>query len=527
MILPQITFDDLYTAVYTILDDAKARHQVVKLYKGSHPSPDPHPSVLDVGSFLFSQCRGLFAYACSKVSDAEPHVGDLDVFDARHHPRLPTRAAFDLLDGALRREGETSDGYLRYLVNRRHQLGAYRGGSTGLDDESRAFAAVHFRQQGIPTGLDDVQVFSGGAKGAFIAFCAALMCTRDHDNLAHTGGQILAPEGYYQSLRLIPPIFGGDIAVTPDLTGPAVTGWLEDTVDRQGRAVYVPLVNNANGRVLSRQRACYIAEAVLEHNTAHPDNPVYVLGDDVYVGSYLAPGLTPQPISAITGDDLGDPALGRMSDWCATIVTPSKTFALPTSRVAFVTTTNPRLRAAMAHYRTVHSFGRVPQAGELTGVAAMALTPQAWIDEWNDRCRVKLAWLTHEVARVNRKVGFEAYRVDMPEGGWYACLRVSERLFPPGSVTSSFEAFAVLLTMGIGLLPGELFGYGLAGQAGGMFTLRGNIGVSDDELNRLVSWLRHAALLLVGGDGPRIVQHALTSARKVADIDAIMQHRRY
>jgi bifunctional pyridoxal-dependent enzyme with beta-cystathionase and maltose regulon repressor activities len=245
------------------------------------------------------------------------------------------------------------------------------------------------------------------------------------------------------------------------------------------------------------------------------------------VGSYLDPSLTPQPIGAISGGDLGAPALGPMSDWCATIVTPSKTFALPTSRVAFVTTTNERLRAAMGHYRTVHSFGRVPQAGELTGAAAMALTPQTWVDEWNDRCRAKLAWLTHEVARINRKLGFEAYRVDVPEGGWYACLRVSQQLFPPGAVATSFEAFAVLLAMGIGLLPGELFGYGLAGHTAGMFTLRGNIGVSDGDLTQLVSWLREAALLLVGDDGPRITQHALTSARKVVDIDTIMQQRRY
>jgi hypothetical protein len=45
--LPQGEFDDLYSAVYRVLDDAKAGHDLVKLYKGSHASPLPHDRVLD------------------------------------------------------------------------------------------------------------------------------------------------------------------------------------------------------------------------------------------------------------------------------------------------------------------------------------------------------------------------------------------------------------------------------------------------------------------------------------------------
>ena len=43
---PQVNFDDLYSAVYAVIDDAKTRHRVVKLYKGSHGSADPHPARL-------------------------------------------------------------------------------------------------------------------------------------------------------------------------------------------------------------------------------------------------------------------------------------------------------------------------------------------------------------------------------------------------------------------------------------------------------------------------------------------------
>ena len=61
-------------------------------------------------------------------------------------------------------------------------------------------------------------MFCGGAKGAFLAFCAALMLRRDHDDLHREGGRMLAPAGYYQSLRLIPPVFGGSIDVVGELT---------------------------------------------------------------------------------------------------------------------------------------------------------------------------------------------------------------------------------------------------------------------------------------------------------------------
>jgi hypothetical protein len=36
-------------------------------------------------------------------------------------------------------------------------------------------------------------VFCGGAKGAFLAFCAALMLHRDHEDLHRAGGLMLAP----------------------------------------------------------------------------------------------------------------------------------------------------------------------------------------------------------------------------------------------------------------------------------------------------------------------------------------------
>jgi aspartate/methionine/tyrosine aminotransferase len=528
--LPQASFDDLYSATYAILDDAKTDHDLVKLYKGSHGSPDPHPVVTSFGEFFFRTRRGLIAYASEAARlGPQPSPAGLDCFDAGHRPRVPTRAAFELLAAAIQRPGETPAGVLNYVVSRTHHLGAYRGGSSGYEDEAQAFAAAHFRSTGLATLPGQVLIFSGGAKGAFMAFCAALMCRRNGEDLHHLGGLLLTPAGYYQSLRLIPPIFGGDIHVTGELTGTTVSRWLDDTGDQHRRCIYVPLVNNADGQILTPARARSIARAVLEHNITHPGNPVHVLSDDVYTGSYLSPGCQGLPIAAVTGAGLGDPALGRMSDWTLSVVTASKTFALPTARVAFATSTSPALLRAVAHYRTVLSQGRVPQVTELAAAAAICLTPQDWIEEWNIRYRTNLAGLTTRVGAVNAIAGFDALHIDAPGGGWYLPLRISPALVP--GATSSVDAFAALLhygganhDSGIAVLPGELFGY--RAHCDG-FLLRGTLAASEHELRRFTARLHAAVTCLTGPDGPAIAGRAMKRARAVAGVDAILARCRY
>jgi aspartate/methionine/tyrosine aminotransferase len=528
----QSGFDDLYTAVYAVLDDAKTDHELIKMYKGSHASPNPHPVVTDVGRFFFAERRGLFGYACEQVNhDRPPSLADLDVFDRRHQPRVGVGTVFEMLCPALIRPGDSEVGVLRYLCSRTHALGAYRGGSSGFDEESRAFAAAHFASTGVPAHADEVMVFCGGAKGAFMAFCAAIMCRRHHDDLHHLGGLLLTPVGYYQSLRLIPPLFGGDIHVIPKLTGAAVADWLKATAGHPRRCVYVPLVNNADGAVLTADRSYAVAEAILSHNAAHPGSPVYVLADDVYVGSYLEPARPGVPIGAVTGADLGAPELGGMRDWALTVVTPSKTFALPTARIAFAATTNSALRTAVAHYRTVLSQGRVPQAGELTAAAAICLTPQTWIQEWNSAYRAAHADLTCRLDHLNACLGYRAVWADPIEGGWYVPLRISRRLLPRAA--SSVDAFAALLhygprerDSGIALLPGELFGHRVNEHAEA-FLLRGTLAVGDRELHRFTTRLSRATTAWAGPDGPSLVDAALRRARTIADLDTILANTRY
>ena len=528
--LPQASFDDLYSATYAILDDAKTGHDLVKLYKGSHGSPDPHPVVTSFGEFFFRTRRGLTAYATTTARPGHrPSPADLDRFDAAYQPRVRTRAGFELLASAIWRPGETGADVLNYVISRTHRLGAYRGGSSGYEDEAQAFAAAHFRSTGLTTAPSQVLVFCGGAKGAFMAFCAALMCRRNGDDLYHLGGLLLTPAGYYQSLRLIPPVFGGDIHVAGELTGDTVSRWLHDTSDQPRRCIYVPLVNNADGQVLTAARAKSLAQVILEHNIADPGNPVHVLSDDVYAGSYLTPGRQGLPIAAVTGTDLGNPALGRMSDWTLSVVTASKTFALPTARVAFATSTSPALLNAVSHYRTVLSQGRVPQVTELTAAAAICLTPQDWIDTWNARYRTNLAELTTLIEAVNATAGFAALHIDAPGGGWYLPLRISPALIP--GATSSVDAFAALLhygganhDSGIALLPGELFGYRAHGDG---FLLRGTLASGEHELRRFATRLHAAVACLTGPEGPAVAERAIKRARAVADVDTILARCRY
>lgn len=532
---PQSSFDDLYSVVYALIDDAKTHYRVVKLYKGSHGSPDPHPVVLDYGEFFAAHRRGVLGYACDRAGPGlgRYRLAELEEFDRRAWPRVPTRRVFTLLARTGRRSGETAEEYLAYLATRRHRLGAYRGGSSGFDDEARAFAAAHFQLLGLAVLPEDVLIFCGGFKGALICTCAAVMSMRRHDELRHTGGRVLAPVGYYQSLRLIPTIFGGALDVVAELTGETVAEWLAGTRDHSGRIVYVPLVNNADGRVLCRDRACSITHAVLHHNQRHPTNPVWVVADDVYAGSYLAAGLTPQPIGALRGADLDGGLPGVMGECTVTVMTPSKTVALPTARVAFATTTCPTMRAALAHYRTVFSFGRTPQSGELSGIAALCLTPQSWIEDWNAEYRRRLDVLGVGLDDINQELSAEVYQIQHPEGGWYFALRVARHLFPAG-VTSGVHAAAVLLNYGqdrrdsgVAMLPGELFGYGLGSRPQQWLTLRGSLAVSRDELLVCLQRLREVALLLRGPLGHSTVGHALARARVLTDLDQILTKRRY
>ncbi|MDA3644336.1 aminotransferase class I/II-fold pyridoxal phosphate-dependent enzyme [Saccharopolyspora indica] len=517
-------FADLYSVVYDLIDDAKRDHDLVALHKGSHGSPDPHPVVLGMGRHLFDQGRGLLSYVGHRAGSngAQVMPEHLLRFDLAHQPRISTRAIAAVLAATIRRDGESARDLLARLAARPHRLGQYRGGSSGFDEEARAVAVTHLRQAGIPAGLFEVMICCGGAKGVFMSACGAVMCRHENERVHRMSGRLLAPVGYYQSLRVVPPVFGGTIDTANELTGQTVAAWLQHTSDVAGRIVYVPLVNNVDGQVLDEPRAHGIAEAVLTHNHRHPANPVWVLGDDVYIGSYLDVAVRPTPIGSVTGTDLGAPELGSMTEWTVTVVTSSKTFALPTARVAFAHTSNRALRTGMAHYATMLSHGRIPQGDELTAAAALALTPQSWIDDWNNRYQQRLRWLSDQLDALNTELGRPVFRIIPPQGGWYVALRIHPRLLGDRRIQSSVDMLALLLhydphrrASGLALLPGELSGYRVSTEAP-EFVLRLSVAVDDETLRISVARLREAALTLSGPDAGAVIDGALRRAEQVA-----------
>ncbi|TDD39857.1 aminotransferase class I/II-fold pyridoxal phosphate-dependent enzyme [Saccharopolyspora elongata] len=524
----QSKFSDLYTAVYDLIDDAKRGHELVKLHKGSHGAANPHPVVQDVGAYFFRERKGIFSFVHHAVGATDAGLDALAVYDSACRPRVATRKVFGLLAECSRRDGERVEDFSRWVVSRQHDLGRYRGGSSGFDDEARSFAAAHFRSTGIPASPQEVLVCCGGAKGGMMAMLAAVMCRHEGEKVHRMSGRVLAPVGYYQSLRILPPIVGGAIDVAVNLDGHDVEAWLADTARENGRVIYAPLVNNVDGKALTESRARDIAGAVLEHNRRNHGNPVYVLGDDVYAGSYLAPGLSARPIGSVRGDEVGGSDLGNMSDWVLSVVTPSKTYALPTSRIAFAHTGNATLRSAVAHYRTMLSYGRVPQGDELTAAAAICLTPQHWIDQWNRTYAQRVDRLRTRLQVINQALGMDAFRLTSPDGGWYAALRIHPGLFADPRVRSSVHALAVCLyygrercDTGLGLLPGELSGYRVT-TGSPEFILRASVAVGDDELDEFARRLAELGALLCSPARPAVITHALDSARSVVhDLDTI------
>lgn len=529
--ISQSTPPDLYTAVYEILKEAKSSHTLIKLYKGSHGAADPHQNVLDFASYFARLRHGLVSFACHSVNPEGPwKPSDLDAFDHENQPRIPLRTVFETVRPLLHRIGENPQAALDLLTHRVHHLGSYRGESSGFDEESRSAAACHFRSVGVMIDPKDVLIFCGGAKGVFLAFCATLMCRRKFDQIDHRGGALLAPEGYYQSLHLIPSFFGGEIHLASDLSAEQVRDWLARTSDLPSRAIYVPLVNNATGQVLTSSRAQALATEITRHNQLNPGNPILVLGDDVYADSVLDPALDPMPIGAVSS----------LADWTVSVTSPSKSFALPTCRVAFAATRSPRLRAELRHYRSVFSHGRAPQSTELTAAAAFALTPVTWTDHWNQRYRDRVTRLRGHLDHVNHDLAANrphtaalAPVVDMcsPQGGWYVPLTIARAALPI-PVASSVEVFAMLLhysddaDTGLGTLPAELFGFRLTAESPRAL-LRTTVAVPEPNIDSFAHRLRDAMFALTGPDGVAIARRAVHRARRIADIDNILSHVHY
>lgn len=457
------SFDDIYTLTYEALNIAKENHAPLKAYKGSHFSPLPHKLSLDFLTFFSSTYRGLFSFATYATQSKNPKVSDLEVFDNKYKPYVSMKQSFETYYASYGLTTETKEDCFKRIVDRSHYLGYYRGGSSGYEEESQAVASSFFAKHQIPAKPNEVMIFTGGFKGAMLSLCAALMLTKHQDQVSNNRGSVLVPKGYYQSIRLIPTLFQASVECTDSYSAEFIHRWANSS-SKGSKIIYVPSINNENGRGLSKEKAIELASVILNYNSKHRDNPIFVVADDVYMGSHLKKDAAPVSISSIAGKDIGNPDLGRMFDWSVSIVTSSKTFALPTSRISFAASGNAELRYKILHYRSILSQGRVPQINELFSLAAMSFTPLSWIESWNKRTRSNLNMLKRGINLINLKYETEVYAFEMPDGGWYLPLRIS-RKFMGDRIASSVELSYLLAcysdayNSGIAALPGEMFGY--------------------------------------------------------------------
>ncbi len=504
-------FDDIYSVAYKVIDSAAASRNLVKLYKGSHISEQPHEAVFKfLAHFAVSQ-EGLLSFI-------DKHSGQLSL-------SVNPDKILQRLYQAEAKNNECYEDFRSCILTRKHKLGHYRGGSSGYASESKAAICEYFDQFELKFDIDNINIYSGGIKGAFMCFCAALFSSRSYDDIHILGGSFLMPIGYYQSLRNIPSLFKCQINTLDIYNENSIKQWIKATRNIKRRAIYIPTVNNADGLVLPAKSMRSIIKHVIEENLQ--GRQLLIFWDDVYRGSYIGKdcyGVNPEFKVRIRGKDYS------ASDYSVIATSPSKTYALPTSRVCFIATTNTELYSAMEHYQILMSFGRVSQIDELCALVAMLCTPSEWVTRNNKIYESNLKYLQNAVADINTQYGHGKSLITLirPEGGWYFIMKISKQC-TDWEVGHSIEFLNVLLTYsgkarsGIACLPGELFGYTAADE----YIYRCTLAVSKPTMDEFIARLTEIMKLLSSSKRQKILDNCSRGLNEIVNVEKLMENTRY
>jgi len=494
-----------------LIDKFKQDRKVVKLYKGSHLSDQPHQVVFDFLNYFSKTKRGVISFMKENGLSASSRCNIEEVIDS-----LYDRHA---------KAGETRTEFEKYIDTRQHNLGLYRGGSTGFSDESKALVASYFKNYNFDLDESDINIFSGGIKGAFICFCAAIFAHHDFDEISMNGGVFLMPVGYYQSLRNIPSLFKCQINVADIYSHGVVKAWIESTSNIKRRAIYIPTVNNSNGVIINKTQIEKIISLVIQENLAGRE--LYVFWDDVYRGSNLTNVFEDNSIPfniEVNGNTY------NICDYAVVATSSSKTYALPTARVSFTGTKNKALFKAMEHYQILLSYGRISQIDELTALVAILCTPQKWIDEYNAIYRKNLRYLDSRVTELNKK-NFgdkKIISINRPDGGWYFILLIDKSIVD-SKIDSSLGFLSIMLSYsneqnsGIACLPGELFGY----INGNKFAFRGTLAIAEKDMQRLITYLDDMLKILTSEESAILIEQKVKELGEMLDIGKLMENTRY
>ncbi|MCP4116286.1 MAG: pyridoxal phosphate-dependent aminotransferase [Desulfobacteraceae bacterium] len=343
--------------------------------------------------------------------------------------------------------------------------------------ETLVLMAHYFKGRQVPATPDQV-VMGTGFKNLFNALMTVLMKgevrvdAQGRDFRESKPGTILVPRGHYQSLVKAPSFHNGRLKVIERMDEEHIREALENREDI--KAVYFSVVANPSGDVMPEAQIRGIARAILEYNASHPEDPVFVVADQVYNGSLLKEGLEILSIASLTGDrlDMEDDSAKSMAmfDYTVTIVSPSKTLGYASARIGFAAS-NARIPGdlddiitRMGNVLGHEGSDGVEVSAEKGALGAYAFTPLSWIDANSGYVKGQLARARHHVATINRSLGKEFFTINDPDAGWYILSSFPRKHLPLG-IRDSTDLMAWFMgyarfrkDTGVIVRPGSQFG---------------------------------------------------------------------
>lgn len=439
-----------------------------QLQTASQYLQQPHPDVSGILRAFADRPTNFLGYLKTKAdAEGEPLAAYLERYrSSDYFADLPT--VYQSLYETAGAPGQSYEAFLEEFAKQEPSAAQYPMGDNSYEVEPKALMANYFQNCGIPCEPNDVMISNSGFRTSYVPMIYSLMTEGVAEGRKPIGGTILAPKGRYQSLVLPMGMVKGHIEEVDKLDGAAITRYLAEHDDL--RAIYLSSVNNAGGQVDSLETLQDIALAILEHNKAHPDKPVYVISDEVYRYSELDDSKPTYSIAAIDGEALGRPELGSMHRYTLTITSSSKTFGFASGRAGYATIGDEKIRAKMQGVKEELMMKDNPLFVKLTGLATFCLTPRSWVKNNSRYYAERLQQVEGFIDGINDSLAGETdgrrlMEVVRPEGGWYATLRFNKELLP-GSLRNSmalstFMAFHEDKAEGTGVatIPGILSGY--------------------------------------------------------------------
>ncbi len=385
-------------------------------------------------------------------------------------------------------------------------------GSTGYLDfchgqeESLFLMKNYFVNLGLPAVVDQV-VMGTGFKNLFNTFLTALM-TKDveideegRDFRKSDSGSILVPRGHYQSLVKAPSFHNSRLKVIEKIDREHIRRELEQRGDI--KAVYFSVVANPSGEIMPREQIQGIADAVLDYNTEHRDNPVYVIADQVYNGSILKKDMEIFSIASLSD------SRGRMFDYTVTIVSPSKTLGYASARIGFASSgismpgDRENLISRMGMILGHEGSDGVEVSTETGVVAAYAFSSREWIEQNNSYIRKQLQIARNHIGEINDYIGKTYVEINDPDAGWYILSRIRKENLPL-QIEDSTDLMIYLMNYGhcaenTGIIcrPGSQFGYEASNLPGlDHLILRSTLAMKAEDLHDFFQRYRQGIIKL-------------------------------